>query len=617
MTLEDMYIQWLNAWPKALNSWSKFVQLSPPKFCRTYMEAKEEGLTESFAMIRFHDHAVIVNLHAVAKSKLEAFAVEILAHEIGHHVLCPADLTDQARMIARMRAALPSVEDQAPFVANLYADLLINDRLQRSAELNMAGVYRTLGGDSRDDMWTLYMRIYEILWALTKGELISRSTTPVIEGDALLGARLVRSYAHEWLDGAGRFAALCLPYLLKDRGVEMRNLLQGFMDTACTASECDIPAGLTEIDPKEREGAIHPSKDPRISGLADLEGEEAEDDDEGKDRKAANKGANKGTNKGGKKGRDFTPPVSELPETPMHTSGGQGRQPFEFGQILRALGLKLSDHEIAVHYYRELATPYLVRFPERVRQEGSEPLAEGLEPWDVGSPVEDVDWLESVIVSPVIVPGVTTVQRFWGTTEGGSPDKQAVDLDLYIDCSGSMPHPQVNVSYLTLAGAIIALSALRANSRVKVTLWSGAGQFETTNGFVRDEKAILRILTAYIGGGTAFPIHILRETFERRQATDPPAHIMVISDDGCDTMFSRDEKGNSGWQVAETALKKGRAGGSLVLNLARDWKDYKPFLKASEQGWMIFRVQNWEDLVKFARDFSQANYGVNEVQSVK
>ena len=39
------------------------------------------------------------------------------------------------------------------------------------------------------------------------------------------------------------------------------------------------------------------------------------------------------------------------------------------------------------------------------------------------------------------------------------------------------------ISYLALAGTILALSALRAGARVQATLWSGAGQFETTAGF--------------------------------------------------------------------------------------------------------------------------------------
>ena len=69
-------------------------------------------------------------------------------------------------MIARMRWALPTKEHLAEFVANLYTDLLINDRLQRSAWLRMADVYLKLGGGSQDRAWTLYMRIYEILWGL-------------------------------------------------------------------------------------------------------------------------------------------------------------------------------------------------------------------------------------------------------------------------------------------------------------------------------------------------------------------------------------------------------------------------------------------------------------------
>ena len=66
---------------------------------------------------------------------------------------------------------------------------------------------------------------------------------------------------------------------------------------------------------------------------------------------------------------------------------------------------------------------------------------------------------------------------------------QPLDLDLYVDCSGSMPNPQVNVSYLTLAGAIVALSALRAGARVGTIhlsniLGSMAGAFTVSFGFV-------------------------------------------------------------------------------------------------------------------------------------
>lgn len=572
--LHALQAQWLAQWPAALAAWSRFTRLSDPRWCYDDEQAQAEGLTESFAMIRLTDQAVVINLREIAARGLDGFSTEILAHEIGHHVYAPADLTDHGRMLARMRWALPTREHLAPFVSNLYTDLLINDRLQRSAGLSVAGVYLALGRGAPNRLWTLYMRVYEILWSLQRGTLAAGPIPDELEGDARLGARLIRAYARDWMDGSGRFAALCLPYLLDDDGREMQQLLKGWRDMA-NASAGAQPHGLTEIEPGEREGAIHPALDPALSGLDGGQRDEAPKETAG----------------------------------PMPAAAGQHREPFQYGELLKSLGLDLTQHEAAVRYYRERAVPYLVPFPVRLRPESTEPLPEGLEPWDIGAPLESADWTQSVILSPHVIPGITTVQRVWGTTEGSQPNKEPLDLDLYVDSSGSIPNPQISVSYLTLAGAIVALSALRAGARVQATLWSGAGQFETTRGFITDELRLLQILTGYIGGATAFPIHILRDTFAARKPTHRPAHILVISDDGVTTMFAKDEKGSSGWDVARMALDRARGGGTLVLNLGGDWQRNGDLKRAhDEQGWHISVVRSWEDLVAFARDFSRLKY---------
>jgi len=575
-TLRDA---WRGEWPTALGLWSKFTRLGEPRWCFTDEEAEAEGLSGSFAMIRLTDQAVVVNLALVQASQLERFGREILAHEIGHHVYTPADLDDYARLIARMRWGLPTKEHLAPFVSNLYTDLLINDRLHRIAGLSMAAVYLALGSDSTDPLWTLYMRIYEILWRLQTGTLAKGEITDALQGDAHLGARLIRSYARDWLDGSGKFAALCLPYLLENDGQATQDLLKGWRDTQ-NAGAGGMPHGLTEMDPGERESAQHPSLDPELSGLG-----------QPSDKPAAGR-------------------------SPSAAPGaGQGRQPFQFGEILRALGLPLSEHEAAIRYYRERAGPYLVPFPSRLRPESTEPLPEGLEPWDIGAPLEEADWIESVMLSPTIIPGMTTVQRVWGTTEGSQPKREPLDLDLYVDSSGSMPNPQVNLSYLTLAGAIVALSALRAGSRVQATLWSGARQFMTTAGFITDQHRILEILTGFFGGATAFPVHVLRDTFKDRTPSDRPAHVLVISDDGVTTMFDKDEHGASGWDVARMALERARGGGTLLLNLYGDWQANADLLRANtEQGWNVHAVRSWEELVAFARWFSRLKYGGREAQ---
>src|SRR5262249_25383746 len=138
------------------------------------------------------------------------------------------------------------------------------------------------------------------------------------------------------------------------------------------------------------------------------------------------------------------------PQSARSHGGGRGqyREPFEYGALLRALGLSLDDHEIAVRYYRERAVPHLIPFPTRLLPEAADPLPEGLQTWEVGEPLQEIDWLQSVLTSPHVVPGMTTVQRVWGTTEGALPERRPIDLDLYVDCSGSMPNPQVSTSYL-------------------------------------------------------------------------------------------------------------------------------------------------------------------------
>jgi hypothetical protein len=431
------------------------------------------------------------------------------------------------------------------------------------------------------------MRIYELLWGLGKGALGGGATDDRMEGDAVLGARLLRSYADDWLDGSGRFACLLLPYVMEDE--KSRELLSHWQDTKQAGAGGD-PSGLTEEDPEEQKGAIHPAQDPELNG-----------EDFGEQEGASGTGA---------------PPLeSGGDSTPGH---GQTREPFQFGELLRAAGVDLSDHEMAIRYYREQARPHLIPFPSRRFPESRDPLPEGLEPWDIGQPLDAADWLQSVLQSPSVIPGMTTVQRIWGTTEGHHPRRQPLDLDLYVDSSGSMANPQQRISYPALAGAIVCLSALRAGAQVQVTLWSGNRQALSTAGFVRNEHDILAVLTGYFGGGTAFPIHTLRDTYATRGLDARPVHLMAISDDGISTMFDKDERGASGWDVADLALKRARGGGTFVLNLPANWENHSGNVanafavikKARDShGWQVHRVANWDDLIEFARRFSHMTYG--------
>lgn len=588
---EPLDQRWLAAWPDALAAWSRYTRLRAPQLCTSTAAARHAGLSGSFAMIRLVDQTVVIDLPEVAVAGLEEFAVEVLAHEIGHHVYAPANLADHARCLARVATGLLDRRQQAPLVANLYTDLLINDRLQRSAGLRMAQTFARLverqQGSAQSQVWQVYLRIYEVLWSLKRGSLCQHKLDDAMEGDAHLGARLVRHYARDWLRGAGGFAALIYPHLIADE--QAGRAQQPWADTGSAGVDGELH-GLSGKDPDELSPPLHPALDPELGGGAGTPGEASE-------------------------GQGNSPADGSQ----SRPGRGQLRTPYEFGELLRLAGIKIDQHEAAVRYYRECAEPHLVPFPVRRRPRATDPLPESLEPWDVGLPFEQIDWLQSVLVSPRVIPGLTTVQRTWGQSEGAEPKSLPMDLDLYVDSSGSMPDPRTQLSYPALAGAVICLSALRAGARVQVTLWSSKKQAMSTPGYVRDRNAILRVLTGYYGGGTQFPLPLLRDTHARRKPGDAPAHIMCVSDDGASTMFdSPDEHGTSGFEVCRKALAQAGGGGTLVLNLWANWEESArsspksanaALLRARDEfGWDLHRVNALADLMAFARAFSQRHY---------
>ena len=601
---KDLEATWRAAWSRALAGWSPYTLLREPEFLASKRAAARSGMSGEIAAIRLRDQRVMVNLETVEAQGLQDLALPVLAHEVGHHVYVPGNLADNARMIAAMKPMLFGLPaDVVHLAANLYGDLLINDRLERRAGIPVSAVYRKLkeaqdreGGGAESRVWKVYTRAYEHLWRLAAGTLSPDGLTPEMDADAALVARLVRHYAGEWLRGARRFACILYPHFQADAedrraqtfvssGLEdMRRAASGEKGAADTEA---IPDGLTGIDPAEL--GEDPDFDREIEDpLAEVEDEE-------------------GANARGRLRRPVRTPRNTAPDREGKGSpGSQHREPFEYGEILRALGLDLSEHEITTRYYRERALPHLIPFPVERAPRAVEPFPEGYESWEPADDIEALDLSGSILRSPVLVPGVTTVRRVHGEAPGSDPAKVPVDLDVYVDCSGSMPNPAVTVSYLALAAAILSLSALRAGARVQATLWSGAGQFETTGGFIRDEKRILGIVTGYIAGATAFPLHILRDTYAARKSADPPAHIVVISDTGIDTILGSDDKGAAGKGICERALRDARGGGTLVLNLPGGTWPLVADLEAI--GFRVHAVSDWEGLVEFARRFVRENY---------
>ena len=570
MSSDGLAERWLAAWPQALATWSRYTQLADPLLCETE-QAKTQEASGSIAMIRFSDQRVVVNLDQVRQRKLNDLAPEILAHEVGHHIAVPGNLADHARCLAALRKSLPDLDvDDWRLAANLYADLLINDRLKRQHALRIDEVYRRLGREG-DRLWTVYLRTYEELWRLPAGDLAGTGDAE-IDADAFLLARIIRHYAVRWLAGVRRFATIIHPYL-KERQRAKETALSALHDLRRPASAGDRIDGLT--------------------GVGDEEGDEELD--------AAFDEAN-GDAFGTKDRRQ--PPSGSSGKGP---SNGQHREPFDFGETLRALGIDLDRDALVARWYRERAMPHLLPFPSVHASPHGEPHPEGFATWEIGDDIGDLDLAGTLGRNGVLIPGITSLRRVEGMAPGREPDPAPVDLDIYIDCSGSMPDPSHSTSHLALAGTILTLSALRAGARVQATLWSGPRQFITTKGFIRDESRLLAVVCGYLSGSTAFPLHVLRDTYANRRAGEPPVHVVVISDDGVDTMLQKDEYGTPGATIASAALQRAGGGGTLVLNLPRI-TNWAPGPELEALGWHIHAVADWESLTAFARAFVREAY---------
>ena len=280
--------------------------------------------------------------------------------------------------------------------------------------------------------------------------------------------------------------------------------------------------------------------------------------------------------------------------------------------MLRATGVNLPEELLVARYYRERALPNLIRFPSRREPQAVDPLPEGLDQWDAGQSLEEIDWPGTLLGSPVVVPGFTTRRRVYGENPGFDPERTPIDLYLGVDCSGSMHNPARALSYPVLAGTIIALSALRSGSRVMVVLSGEPGQTVSTDGFIRDEWTILRTLTGYLGTGTTFGIHRLDTTFAGRRSDSRAVHILIVSDTDIFSALEQTAGGQLGWDVARAALATARGGGTYVLNMPATF-DGGPFAghcqRMEQEGWSLARVSSWAELVGFARRFSETQYG--------
>ncbi|WVM93400.1 hypothetical protein ULG90_05475 [Halopseudomonas pachastrellae] len=110
MSAEPQLDHWQAQWQRACSSGAITCNYRSRSGCLTCRPPNQAGLTDSFAAIRLTSQRVMVNLQDITQRGLDDYALEVLAHEIGHHVYAPANMTQHLQLLAVVRQALPGSE---------------------------------------------------------------------------------------------------------------------------------------------------------------------------------------------------------------------------------------------------------------------------------------------------------------------------------------------------------------------------------------------------------------------------------------------------------------------------------------------------------------------------
>ena len=201
---------WQEAWPAALAAWSAYTLLREPTAAGHPKEANREGLGDGIAAIRLRDQAIMVNARPDPPPTASTdHALAILAHEVGHHVYVPGNLTDNARLLAAVRpvaARAPGATSRAWSPTSTRTCSSTTACSAAAGHRHGGGLRRAPGagrGGGRAPSGRVYTRDLEHLWRQPPGTTVPRPASPrPSDADARSLARIVRTFAGDWLRGA-------------------------------------------------------------------------------------------------------------------------------------------------------------------------------------------------------------------------------------------------------------------------------------------------------------------------------------------------------------------------------------------------------------------------------
>ncbi|MCX6710237.1 MAG: hypothetical protein NTV63_04800 [Candidatus Woesearchaeota archaeon] len=174
-----------------------------------------------------------------------------------------------------------------------------------------------------------------------------------------------------------------------------------------------------------------------------------------------------------------------------------------------------SAEDKTTEYYKELAAEYGIFIrPKKTRTLSSTKQVFGKEDFKMDSPPIGIDTRYS---GGKILPGLTKKIRIESIPYLKN-SQSLPSLIIYKDASGSMPNPQQETCYATLAGTIFIMSYFRSGCNVGVSLFDS----EMTDIFrSEDEDELIKMICSYKGGGTSIDLDRLKKDIAESKSEIP------------------------------------------------------------------------------------------------
>ncbi|UCC18818.1 MAG: VWA domain-containing protein [Promethearchaeota archaeon] len=415
----------------------------------------------------------------------------ISLHEVSHYQIIPYDGLINAKLL---RSAMEYVnQNYAPIVVNIFADLIIDTKLfKKYTDLiiwEMCETYKHLNSKGPMSNFSKFLfRAYEKMW---NKDVIGDETLK--EMDSLAGKVskiILKDFEDEstWEKKVSQIANN-LNILIQDTFTLIGT--RGILDR--NKEKRKSPGGAFVEVPKD---VLEIMDNP-------LENKNSDKLKEGNDDSLQ------------QKSEEF---AKNIPYS-------------EFGGPARQAGILVDGSTLAA-WYRGLAKNLIEIKIFEQKPGGQLPIYPEL--WRIGDRIEELDIVQSLLNSPVIIPNITT--RKWAFTAGPGHliEQEIPDLLIVLDSSGSMGWNYTSRSisgrgpYHTALVAAFASLHYAASKGAKFSIINFSNRADIcqwTSNYKKAEKTLLR----YQGGGTFLPIEEITNQCEK---AEKKALVFIITDFG-------------------------------------------------------------------------------------